>query len=140
MTSTSGGEGLIIPDHVQILGETGHFYTVVTVEAENQEAADDEEEEEEEDILVCGKCKAQFSDVQLFLQHKKRDCSRKKKVIAEGGQLKEAEREKEKQNVFFTVDSSSYIPPDKAKQGKNKEEKVRNERAEVVEEEREEPV
>ena len=140
MTSTSGGEGLIIPDHVQILGETGHFYTVVTVEAENQEAADDEEEEEEEDILVCGKCKAQFSDVQLFLQHKKRDCSRKKKVHAEGGQLKEAEREKEKQNVFFTVDSSSYIPPDKAKQGKNKEEKVRNERAEVVEEEREEPV
>ena len=49
MTSTSGGEGLIIPDHVQILGETGHFYTVVTVEAENQEAFDDEDEDEEED-------------------------------------------------------------------------------------------
>ena len=129
MTSSSGGEGLLIPDHVQLLGETGHFYTVVTVETEDQETAGDQEDkEEEEDVLVCGKCKSQFSDLELFIQHKKVDCRQKKKTKAAEV---EVEKEEEKQNVYFTVDSPGYrLSNEKSKDGKLKTGKVGSEAVE----------
>ena len=141
MTSSNarGGE-LIIPDHVQILGETGHFYTVVAVE--EAETSDDkriaveeegeEQEEEQEDVLLCGKCKSQFSDIQLFIQHKKQSCSAKKPRRAEAAGV-ESEQE-----VYITVESSPFSPlADKSKLEQTKAQSVKREGGEGETEEAE---
>ena len=131
MTSNARGGGLLIPDHVQILGETGHFYTVVAVEEAEAEVEEDkavvveEEQEEQEDVLLCGKCKSQFSDIQLFIQHKKQNCSAKK--VGRPRRVETAEVEPE-QEVYFTVESSPFSPlAEKSKHDKTKGDQVKRE-------------
>ena len=131
MTSNARGGGLLIPDHVQILGETGHFYTVVAVEEAEAEVEEDkavvveEEQEEQEDVLLCGKCKSQFSDIQLFIQHKKQNCSAKKVGRPRRVETNEVEPEQE---VYFTVESSPFSPlAEKSKPDKTKADQVKRE-------------
>ena len=86
-----------IPDQIQVVGEPGSFYTLVSldtlgphasvlrnsriiVEEQATEEKLEEQSDEEGDILVCGKCKCQYSDVEVFVHHKK---SCKKQVVAE---------------------------------------------------------
>jgi hypothetical protein len=69
---------LLSGQSIQILGDQGKFFTVITlghgpgVRADRPIRADSDTGEE--DILVCGRCKAQFSQVEQFLNHKRVCC------------------------------------------------------------------
>ena len=110
----SSSTTISIPDQIQIVGEPGSFYTIVSLDSLGPDSSvlqnsrivlEDgcpeekaEEEEEEGDILLCGKCKAHYSDVEAFLQHKK-TCSR--------DQAKKVETEvvHEEQELYYAVES-----------------------------------
>ena len=109
----SSSTTISIPDQIQIVGEPGSFYTIVSLDSLGPDSSvlqnsrivlEDgcpeekaEEEEEEGDILLCGKCKAHYSDVEAFLQHKK-TCRRDqaKKV--------ETEMVHEEQELYYAVE------------------------------------
>ena len=113
MAVTSSSTTISIPDQIQIVGEPGSFYTIVSLDSLGPDSSvlqnsrivlEDgcpeekvEEEEEEGDILLCGKCKAHYSDVEAFLQHKK-TCSR--------DQAKKVETEvvHEEQELYYAVE------------------------------------
>jgi hypothetical protein len=69
---------LLSGQSIQILGDQGKFFTVITlgngpgVRADRPIRA--ESDTGEEDILVCGRCKAQFSQIEQFLSHKRVCC------------------------------------------------------------------
>jgi hypothetical protein len=69
---------LLSGQSIQILGDQGKFFTVITlgqgpgVRADRPIRADSDTGEE--DILVCGRCKAQFSQIEQFLSHKRVCC------------------------------------------------------------------
>ena len=69
---------LLSGQSIQILGDEGKFFTVITlgngpgVRADRPIRADSDTGEE--DILVCGRCKAQFSQIEQFLNHKRVCC------------------------------------------------------------------
>ncbi len=69
---------LLSGQSIQILGDQGKFFTVITlgqgpgVRAARPIRAD--ADTGEEDILVCGRCKAQFSQIEQFLSHKRVCC------------------------------------------------------------------
>ena len=112
---TSSSTTISIPDQIQIVGEPGSFYTIVSLDSlgpdssvlQNSrivledgcpdEKAEEEEEEEEGDILLCGKCKAHYSDVEAFLQHK-RTCRR------DQAQKVETEVIHEEQELYYAVE------------------------------------
>lgn len=106
---------ITIPDHIQLVGEPGHFYTVVAVENIPDAAAlqnsrivyeEQEQQEEEADILVCGKCKSQFSDVDLFLGHKK-SCKKEKETKEPAPSFRPSQTTTEdSQAVYYAVDSN----------------------------------
>ena len=110
----SSSTTISIPDQIQIVGEPGSFYTIVSLDSLGPDSSvlqnsriiledgspdekAEEEEEEEGDILLCGKCKAHYSDVEAFVQHKK-TCSRDqaKKV--------ETEMVHEEQELYYAVE------------------------------------
>ena len=109
----SSSTTISIPDQIQIVGEPGSFYTIVSLDSLGPDSSvlqnsrivledgcpDEkaEEEEEEGDILLCGKCKAHYSDVEAFVQHKK-TCSR--------DQAKKVETEvvHEEQELYYAVE------------------------------------
>ena len=110
----SSSTTISIPEQIQIVGEPGSFYTIVSLDSLGPDSSvlqnsrivledgcpeekAEEEEEEEGDILLCGKCKAHYSDVEAFLQHKK-TCSRDqaKKV--------ETEMVHEEQELYYAVE------------------------------------
>ena len=113
MAVMSSSTTISIPDQIQIVGEPGSFYTIVSLDSLGPDSSvlhnsriiledgcpDEkvEEEEEEGDILLCGKCKAHYSDVEAFLQHKK-TCRRDqaKKV--------ETEMVHEEQELYYAVE------------------------------------
>jgi hypothetical protein len=70
---------LLSGQSIQILGDQGKFFTVITlgngpgVRADRPIGAD--ADTGEEDILVCGRCKAQFSQIEQFLTHKRVCCN-----------------------------------------------------------------
>ena len=109
------GPNITIPDHIQLVGETGHFYTVVAVEnipeATTSESSrivyeDQDQQEDEADILVCGKCKCQFSDVDLFLGHKK-TCKKEKESRDSAKTFQPSQPEvADTQAVYYAVDSN----------------------------------
>ena len=106
----------LVPGNIQLVGDTGHFYTILTVDsvdhvtvetaaadsepAEDPRAAVDAETEDGGDILVCGRCRSHFSQVSKFLEHKRRGC----RDIKEGDN--EEELAGDENGVFFSVDSS----------------------------------
>ena len=115
MAVISSSTTISIPDQIQIVGEPGSFYTIVSLDSLGPDSSvlqnsrivlEDgcpeekaEEEEEEGDILLCGKCKAHYSDVEAFVQHKK-TCSR--------DQAKKVETEvvvDEEQELYYAVES-----------------------------------
>ncbi len=69
---------LLSGQSIQILGEQGKFFTVITlgngpgVRADRPIRAD--ADTSDDDILVCGRCKAQFSQIDQFLSHKRVCC------------------------------------------------------------------
>ena len=119
MAVMSASTTISIPDQIQIVGEPGSFYTIVSLDslgpdttvlqnsrivledACSDEKVDDQAEEEEEedgDILVCGKCKTHYSDINAFLQHKK-GC---KKETAKKVEMAE---ENQEEDVYYAVES-----------------------------------
>jgi len=118
MTTTT----ISIPNQIQIIGDTGNFYTLVSLDClgdasvlqnsrivlEDRHSGEEKEDEEEGDILVCGKCKAQYSDVEVFMHHKK-TCKRIVHPMLEEA-VKPCEMiEPEpalRSDVFYTVESS----------------------------------
>ena len=118
MAVMSASTTISIPDQIQIVGEPGSFYTIVSLDslgpdttvlqnsrivledACSDEKVDDQAEEEEEDgdILVCGKCKTHYSDINAFLQHKK-SC---KKETAKKVEMAE---ENQEEDVYYAVES-----------------------------------
>ena len=109
-----------LPGHIQLVGEPGHFYTVLAVQPDQQQQQEEEEEQVEEqvgqaiifasydrsfqispqDLLVCGRCRAQFSDLALFLSHKKQQCSssQQKQSSSQAGPA-----------VFYTVQEEELL-------------------------------
>ena len=87
-----GGGGVLKPGlgQIHVIGDPGKFYTVIPVDDQQQHqhsvpsnppeeiyvlgrpaaGGEEEDEEEEEDILVCGRCKLRFSDLENFVSHK----------------------------------------------------------------------
>jgi hypothetical protein len=70
---------LLSGQSIQILGDQGKFFTVITLGNGPGVRADrpiraDADTSGEEDILVCGRCKAQFSQIEQFLSHKRVCC------------------------------------------------------------------
>ena len=124
MAVMSSSTTISIPDQIQIVGEPGSFYTIVSLDSlgpdtamlqnsrivledacsENEKVEDPVEEEEEEgDILVCGKCKAHYSDINVFLQHKK---SCKKDTLAKKVETENmAEEDEDQEDVYYAVES-----------------------------------
>ena len=82
----------LVPGNVHVLGDTGQFYTIVTVndvvnkdnndEDTNDPANNSDEGDDANDILVCGKCKQQFSKVDDFIEHKTKHCRIKKTKLS----------------------------------------------------------
>ena len=70
-------DGIILPDNIQIDGDSGQFFTIVTVEDDPGE--DTQDDHHTGDLLVCGQCRAQFSQVQEFIDHKTRCCNTEEK-------------------------------------------------------------
>jgi hypothetical protein len=70
---------LLSGQSIQIVGDQGKFFTVITLGHEPGVRADRpiiaDADTGEEDILVCGRCKAQFSQIEQFLSHKRVCCS-----------------------------------------------------------------
>ena len=81
----------LLPSNIQLVGGSGHFYTIVTVDTDTSvsdlistaSVTEDGRVHYEKasttsnstnDILVCGRCKLQFSEIDEFLDHK-RQCS-----------------------------------------------------------------
>ena len=112
MAVMSASTTISIPDQIQIVGEPGSFYTIVSLDSlgpdtavlQNSRIVLEENSEnpvdEEGDILVCGKCKAHYSDINVFLQHKK-SC---KKDVAKKVETEMAE-EDEEEDVYYAVES-----------------------------------
>merc|ERR1712130_251762 len=86
----------LLPSNIQLVGGSGHFYTIVTVDNDTNvndlissaPVTDDGRVQDgkvsttntsTEDILVCGRCKSQFSEIEDFLAHK-RQCSDSEKT------------------------------------------------------------
>jgi hypothetical protein len=69
---------LLSGQSIQILGDQGKFFTVITL-GSGPIIADrplrTDADTGEEDILVCGRCKAQFSQIEQFLSHKRVCCN-----------------------------------------------------------------
>ena len=68
----------LIPGNVHVMGDTGQFYTIVTVNDNNDTTNCDVVDDGNDDVLVCGRCKQQFSKVDAFLEHKANHCRSKK--------------------------------------------------------------
>ena len=80
----------LVPGNIQLVGESGQFYTIVTLDnVPNSDpepvilnldtSIENDASGAEADILVCGKCKTQFPRVQEFLDHKNTGCCGQKR-------------------------------------------------------------
>ena len=80
----------VVPGNIQLVGESGQFYTIVTLDnvpdsdpepviLNLDSSIENDASGAEEDILVCGKCKTQFPRVQEFLDHKNNGCCGQKR-------------------------------------------------------------
>ena len=78
----------VVPGNIQLVGETGQFYTIVTLDNVPDNSPEPvilnldtsiQNDTSEGDILVCGKCKTQFPQVQQFLDHKNSGCCDQKR-------------------------------------------------------------
>ena len=78
----------VLPSNIELVGETGQFYTILTVDNLPNHTSEPVilnidnstlDDTSEGDILVCGKCKAQFSRLQLFMDHKNSGCCSQKR-------------------------------------------------------------
>ena len=86
----------VVPGNIQLVGETGQFYTIVTLDNVPDNSPEPvilnldtsiQNDTSEGDILVCGKCKTQFPQVQQFLDHKNSACcdQKRKRSVEEHG-------------------------------------------------------